>query len=89
MRRSAQEELPLWPRPRWPSRIYLLEAFSFYVLFALLAGVLFFAAAVTIARPSWAVIFVAGVVAGVVGFRWCRAVLRRLSRIMGMFPHHA
>jgi hypothetical protein len=87
MRRNSQEELPLWPLSRWPSPGYLREAFGVYLGASLFVGVLFFVAVIIAARPSWAAIFGAGAVAGVFGFRWCRIVLRRLSRIVGMFPH--
>jgi Flp pilus assembly protein TadB len=89
MRRDAQEELPLWPLSRWPSPGYLRAAFGVYFGASLFAGFLFFVAVIIVARPLWAAIFVAGAVAGVFGFRWCRIVLRRLSRIVGAFPHHA
>jgi hypothetical protein len=89
MRNHVQEELPLSPPPRWPLPEYLGDAFFLYLVASLFAGLVFFVAVVVIARPVWASIFVAGVVAGVFGFRWCRRVLRRLNRIAGMFPHHA
>lgn len=88
MHRDAQEELPLWPLSRWPSPGYLREAFGVYLGASLLVGFLFVVAVIIAARPSWAAIFVAGAVAGVFGFKLCRIVMRRLSRILGMFPHH-
>jgi Flp pilus assembly protein TadB len=91
MRLNGQEELPLWPLPRWPSPAYISDAFALYLSASLLVGFLFLVAVTAIARPLWVGIFVAGVVAGVFGFRWFRVVLRRrlVSRIMDMFPHHA
>jgi len=89
MRGPNQEELDLWPLPRWPTPAYLGEAFSLYACACLIVGFLFFGAVVVIARPLWAVIFLAGVAAGILGYRTCRAVLRRLTRLIEVFPRHA
>ena len=88
MNRSTQEELPLWPTPRWPSVAYLADAFLVYLVATIFCALLFLVGIVVIARPLWVVIFVAGAIVGVVGFRCWRSTMRRLSRIMGMFPHH-
>jgi Flp pilus assembly protein TadB len=89
MIRSEQEELPLWPAPRWPSVSYLADALGLYIGAPLFVGVLFFIGATVVARPLWAAIFVAGILAGIFGFICGRRFLRRLSRLVGAFPHHA
>lgn len=89
MRDPNQEELDLWPLPRWPTPSYLGEAFLLYASACLIVGILFFAAVVTVARPLWTVIFLAGVAAGILGYRACRAVLRRFTRLIEVFPRHA
>jgi hypothetical protein len=88
----GQEELELWPLPKWPTLTYVREAFQIYLLVSLAAGLLSVVAIIAIRQPLWAAIFVAGGVAGAVAVtlarRWLPKVLRRLSRIMA-FPHHA
>jgi hypothetical protein len=89
MNRVTQEELALWPRPRWPSSTYLSDVFCLYLGVAILGAVLFFIGVVLIARPLWVVIFVAGIIAGVIGFRWGGRAIHRLRRIMETSVHHA
>ncbi len=89
MRDPAQEEFSVRPHPRWPTGEYLLDAFFLYLSVALLAALLFFASVVTLARPLWMAIFIAGVIAGIAGLRSSRRVLRRLGRVTGVFPSHA
>lgn len=89
MHERGQKELPLWPLPRWPNAAYMREAFELYLVAAFLVGFLFFVTVVTVARPSWAAIFAAGVMAGGLGLRWCRRAFRRLGRLIGGFPRHA
>jgi len=89
MREPVQEELPLWPLQRWPTRAYLSEALGVYFAVSSLGGFLFFLGAMAFARPLWAVIFAAGALAGVIGFRWFRKVLRPLNRILQIFPYLA
>ncbi len=89
MSHNTQEELPLWPLPNWPSPGYLGEAFVLYLVASLCMGFLVLVGIVVVARPLWAAIFVAGIMFGLLGFRIGRRVLRRLSRMVGMFPHHA
>jgi Flp pilus assembly protein TadB len=64
MSRITQEELPLWPLPRWPSAAYLADAFTLYLVASVCVGLLVFGGIVVVARPLWAMIFVAGVMAG-------------------------
>ena len=91
MRDPVQEELPLWPLPKWPDRVYLGEALSIYLCAALGAGFVFFVVVVTIAKPMGTMIFVGGVIAGIIAvslaLRWFRAALRHLVRIVGVFYH--
>jgi hypothetical protein len=84
-----QKELPLWPNPRWPTLGYLAEAGLAYLVAALFVGALCLMAIVVVARPLWAAIFVAGAAAGILGFRSCRRLLRRISSRVRAFPTHA
>jgi hypothetical protein len=90
MSRNTQEELALWPLPRWPTPGYIGEAFIIYLVACLCIGVLVFVGIVVFAWPLLAAIFIAGVVAGGLGFWYGRRIVRRLSRMTGgVFPHHA